>query len=128
MTFKTSFARVAGLGSAKEGTHHWWGQRLSSLALIPLAPLFVFQFGCLLGESRQTVLETMAGFPNSLLVILFLVVGFQHLRQGLQVVIEDYVHARPATVTMLILNNLLCWGFMIAGIWAVVSIALQATG
>ncbi len=128
MTFRTSFARAAGLGSAKEGTHHWWGQRLTSLALIPLTPLFVFQFGCLLGESRQSVMETLSGFPNSLLVILFLVVGFQHLRQGLQVVIEDYVHARPATVTMLVLNNLLCWGFMIAGIWAVVSIALHATG
>ena len=125
MSFKTNLARVAGLGSAKEGTHHWWGQRLSSLALIPLAPLFVLQFGRLLGADRETVLEAFSGIGNSLIAILFLIAGFLHLRQGLQVVIEDYVSARSASIVLLALNTLLCWGFMIAGVWAVVSISLQ---
>ncbi len=118
-------AKVAGLGSAKEGTHHWWGQRLTSLALIPLGPLFVLQFGRLLGADRETVIAAFSGAGNSLIAILFLIAAFLHLRQGLQVVIEDYVHTRSATVTLLILNTLLCWGFMIAGVWAVVSISLQ---
>jgi succinate dehydrogenase / fumarate reductase membrane anchor subunit len=122
MSIKTDYKRVAGLGSAREGTHHWWTQRLTSIALVPLSLLFVFTFGNALGAGYDAVLETYANPWNAVVAILFLIVGFHHLMQGLQVVIEDYVHGR-AGVVLLILNTLLCWGFAIAGVFAVARIA-----
>ncbi|PWE29262.1 succinate dehydrogenase, hydrophobic membrane anchor protein [Maritimibacter sp. 55A14] len=125
MSIKTDYKRVAGLGSAKDGTHHWWTQRLSSIALIPLTLLFVFTFGAHLGEGYEAVRAAYANPWNAVVAILFLIVGFHHLMQGLQVVIEDYVHGK-AGVVLLILNTLLCWGFAIAGVFAVAKIAFGA--
>ena len=122
MSIKTDYKRVAGLGSAKEGTHHWWTQRLSSIALVPLTICFVWTFGSTLGSDYEGVRETYSNPWNAVVAILFLLVGFHHLMQGLQVVIEDYVHGK-AGVALQILNTLLCWGFAIAGIFAVAKIA-----
>lgn len=124
MTYKTSYKQVLGLGSAKDGTRHWWLLRLSSIALVPLTPLFVLSFANALGSGYKAVVATYANPWNALVAILFLLVGFQHLKDGLQVVIEDYVHGKAARAGLLVLNSLLCWGLAIAGIFAIVRISL----
>lgn len=124
MTYQTSYKRVLGLGSAKDGTRHWWLLRLSSVALVPLAPLFVLSFARALGSGYDAVAAAYANPWNALVAILFLLVGFQHLKDGLQVVVEDYVHGKAARAVLIVLNSLLCWGLAIAGVFAVVRISL----
>ena len=125
MSFRTGYARVLGLGSAREGSHHWWQQRLTAIGLLVLSVPFVIQFGSALGKSRADVLEIYSGSWNALVAILFIGVGFLHLKQGLQVVIEDYVHNRKALTVLAILNTLVCWGMAIIGIYAIARISLS---
>ncbi len=128
MKFQTDFSRVEGLGASKEGPHHWWLQRLSAVALVPLTLLFLFPFMRALEASHSAFVETYSHFGNALVAVLFFFVSFTHLRLGLQVVIEDYVHARGAKTILLVANTLLCWGFMIVGIFAVARIAFGSFG
>lgn len=91
------------LGSAKEGTHHWWAQRVTAIALIPLSVWFVaslvFMTGASYGEAAAWL-----GFPfNALLVLLLLVFTFYHAVLGLQVVVEDYVHGEGKKIALLLL-------------------------
>jgi succinate dehydrogenase / fumarate reductase, membrane anchor subunit len=93
MGFRTDYARVQHLGAAGEGVGHWWSQRISSLALIPLTPLFVIPFGRALGGGYPAMVITYSSWFNAFFAVAFLLVSFWHLAQGLQVVIEDYVPA-----------------------------------
>ena len=119
MSGRTGFGRIAGLGSAKENVRHWLIQRLSAIALIPLGFPFVYVVGANLGQNRETVIAEFASPLVSLLTMLFLMAGFYHLQQGLQVVIEDYVHTERTARTLLTLNTALCWVFAVFGVLAV---------
>ena len=92
MSLRSPLGRVRGLGTAKEGVSHWWAQRLTALALVPLTIWFVVSIAALTGADYATVRE-WAGSPlvASLLVLLIVAV-FYHSYLGLQVVMEDYVH------------------------------------
>lgn len=123
MRYKTDYKRVAGLGSAKDGTRHWWLQRITSIALIPLSFIFVYIVGSSLGE-ENVILSYLKEPFAAIAMILFLIVGFHHLQQGLQVVIEDYVHTKRTATILFILNIFLCWFFAIMGIYAVFKLSL----
>jgi succinate dehydrogenase / fumarate reductase membrane anchor subunit len=123
MTFKTPRARVSGLGSARDGTHHWWVQRLTSVALPPLAVLFAVPFAQALGGSHEEVLALYRHPFHAIVAVLFIGVAFQHLMLGLQVVIEDYVHMKCWRTAMLIGNRMFCIAFGLAGVFAVLKIA-----
>ncbi len=95
MNLRTPLARARGLGSAKEGTGHWWAERLSSLALVPLTLWFVY---AVVSVSHAGYLEAIhwIGRPfNAVMLVLFLGVTFWHGALGLAVIIEDYVHHKP---------------------------------
>ncbi|MEO0999710.1 MAG: succinate dehydrogenase, hydrophobic membrane anchor protein [Pseudomonadota bacterium] len=124
MSYRTALQRATGHGSAKEGVEHWWGQRVTSIALIPLTPLFLFPLGRSLGGGHEAVLATYAHPLNALVAILFIVVSAQHLKQGLQVVIEDYVHGKGSRTAALLANTFLCWTIGLVGVFAVARIAL----
>ena len=124
MSFRTARARVSGLGSAGEGTHHWWTQRITSVALIPLTILFAIPFARALGSDYGAVLALYANPFHAIVAVLFLGVGFHHLAQGLQVVIEDYVHAKAWRTALLLGNTMFCFTFGLAGIFAVLKIAV----
>ena len=123
MSFKTSRARVSGLGAAGHGTHHWWTQRITSVALVPLTILFIIPFARALGGSHEEVLALYRHPFHALVAILFLAVGFHHLMQGLQVVIEDYVHGKGLRTVLLMGNTMLCFALGLAGVFAVLKIA-----
>ena len=90
--FRTPLGKVRGLGSAKEGVSHWWTQRVTAVALVPLVLLFVSFLIMLANEPYGTVTAFM-GKPFVAAVSLLLIAAlFWHLKLGLQVVIEDYVH------------------------------------
>lgn len=125
MSFKTPKGLAQGLGAAGSGTHHWWTTRVSSVALIPLTILAVIPFARALGADHATVLATYANPFNAIVAILFLAVTFHHLMQGLQVVIEDYVHHKGWRTALLLGNQMACAAFGFAGVFAVLKIAFS---
>ncbi|MEL6582455.1 MAG: succinate dehydrogenase, hydrophobic membrane anchor protein [Pseudomonadota bacterium] len=99
--------------------------KVTSVALALLTPLFLFQFGRLLGSDHATV---VAAFQNpffAVVTVLMIGVGFYHLKIGLQVVIEDYVHG-AARIPVLIGNTFFCYAAAAAGLFAVAKLALGA--
>lgn len=126
MRYQTDRQRVRGLGTAHEGTGHWWSQRLTSIALVPLTIFFLFPFVQNLGSDWETVRASYASPVNAIVAVLFFVVGFVHLQQGLQVVIEDYVHEKALRTAALLANTFLCWAFALAAVFAVAKIAFAA--
>ena len=126
MGFKTDYARVHGSGAAGEGSHHWWSQRVTSVALIPLPLLFICPFGRALGGGHEAFVATYSNLWHALVAVLFLIATFAHLILGLQVVIEDYVSNKAARTAALIASTLLCWGLGIAGVLSVATVLFSA--
>ncbi|MDB2650356.1 succinate dehydrogenase, hydrophobic membrane anchor protein [Amylibacter sp.] len=122
MTFRTDRAKVLGLGSAKSGADHWFGERLKSVALIPLTIIFVLIVAPLIGEDHATVVASFQNPFVSISLILFFLVTFKHLEEGLQVVIEDYVHSKGSLLLLIIFNKLFCWTFGLAAVFAILKI------
>ena len=92
MNLRNPLARAKGLGSAKDGTTHWWHQRLTAIALALLTPWFVVFAVGLLGADQAAVQATVARPLTATLLAAFVLSLFWHARLGLQVVVEDYVH------------------------------------
>ena len=88
---RTPLAEVKGLGSAKEGTSHFWSQRLTAIALVPLVLWLGFSIASLPDMDYVAVREWLSRPFTAIMMILFIAVGFYHSRLGLQVIIEDYV-------------------------------------
>lgn len=123
-SLRSDLGRVRGLGSAKEGVHHWWWQRVSAIALIPLSIWFVAELVFLTDVDRATAIRWL-GSPVTLgLMSLFLIALIYHAVLGLQVVIEDYIHARPAKLTLLLLVQFAGFALATAGIVAMLVIAI----
>lgn len=95
--------RARGLGSAKHGLQHWWAQRVSAVALVPLTLWFVYSVVHLTGADQAIVLTWLSKPASAILMSLFIVAMFYHLSLGLQVVIEDYVHREGVKLTSLLL-------------------------
>ena len=92
MSLRNPIATAKGLGSAKDGTGHWWNQRLTAIALALLTPWFVWFSVGLLGASQDAVRSAIAQPVSATLLAAFVLSLFWHARLGLQVVVEDYVH------------------------------------
>lgn len=116
--------RARGLGSAQSGVGHWWTQRITAAALILLGLWFVITVLSLLHADFATAKATVAKPWNALLLILFVVTAFWHAVLGLQVVIEDYVHTRWKEVVLLVAIKFLAVLGALAGVLAVLRIAL----
>lgn len=123
---RTPLARVRGLGSAKEGSGHWWYQRLTAIALIPLCIWFVWLVVQVSGMNHGQVVELIRQPVNGVLLIAFLVAIFYHGQLGLQVVIEDYIHQRAFELFLQIAVKFAAFLGIAAGVVAVLRIMLGA--
>jgi succinate dehydrogenase / fumarate reductase membrane anchor subunit len=123
MSYRTDHARVSGHGASGHGTHHWWLQRVTAVALLPLAVLFVVPFARALGGAHGEALALYAHPFHAIVAVLFIAVVFRHLALGLQVVIEDYVSAKAWRTGLLMGSTMFCFTFGIAGVFAVLKIA-----
>jgi len=121
---RTPLARVRGLGSAKDGTGHWWAQRLTAVALIPLASWLVISLAHLSGAEHSVVHAWLAQPVNAVMVLLFLGAAFHHAQLGLQVVIEDYVHRAMLRLAAVIAVKFAAVFLAVASILAVLRITL----
>jgi succinate dehydrogenase / fumarate reductase, membrane anchor subunit len=88
---RSPLGRARGLGSARAGAAHWWAQRLTAIALVPLTLWFLCAMVRMIGASRDDIVFWMAGPLPIVLMIVLVIATFHHLQLGLQVVIEDYV-------------------------------------
>lgn len=122
---RSDLARVRGLGSAKEGVAHWWAQRLTALALVPLALWFVGSVVSLVGASQGAVLRWIGSPVSAVLMISLLIAVFHHTQLGLQVVIEDYVHHAGVRIALLIIVKGAAFLLALAGVLAVLQIAVR---
>ena len=122
MSLRSPLGRVLGHGSAKEGVHHWWVQRLTSIALIPLSAWFVFSLLALPSHDYATVHAWVSQSWTALLLVLFVAVTTWHSKLGVQVVVEDYVHGGTKTLS-LILSTFAHTLVAAAAIFAVLKVA-----
>ncbi len=124
MGLRTPLSAARGLGSAKEGVDHWWKQRLTAIALVPLLLWFGFSVALLGTADYYTVVGWLAHPVNAGLMILVLAVGIWHGVLGLQVVIEDYIATEWKKIMVLLLVQFAAVILALAGILAVLRIAL----
>jgi succinate dehydrogenase / fumarate reductase membrane anchor subunit len=122
VSLRSPLGRVLGYGAAKEGVHHWWVQRLTALALVPLSVWFVVSLLSLPAYDHATVYAWVAQSWTALLLVLFIAVSAWHSKLGVQVVIEDYVHGGAKTLS-LILSTFVHTLVAAAAIFAVLKVA-----
>ncbi len=123
-SMRSPLARASGLGSAKEGVEHWWRERVTAVALIPLALWFVASMIAHAGSDYVAFVAWLRMPSSALMMALLLVAVFNHTALGLQVIIEDYVHS-TAKIPALIIMRLSSFALAAAGILAVLRVALS---
>ena len=123
MVLRTPIGRVRGLGSARSGAGHWWMQRMTAVALLPLSAWFVISMIAMAGAPHAEVAAWLARPLNAVLALLTVVATFHHLQLGLQVVIEDYVHHEGLKLFALIGLKLASVALAIAGSFAILKVA-----
>jgi succinate dehydrogenase / fumarate reductase membrane anchor subunit len=124
VSLRTPLGKVLGLGSAGEGTGHWWVQRVTAVALVPLAAWFAIS---LLTQSLQSY-EAMRGWLGqpwvAVLTILLALTLAWHSKLGIEVVVEDYVHSKGAKTSLLLLSILVHVAAAVAAVFAVLMLTL----
>ena len=107
MDLRTPIARARGLGSAKDGTRHWWMQRITAIALIPLSVWLVGSLVAIGAADHAQTVHWIRSPAVSIALLLTIAALFHHAQLGMQVIIEDYVHAEWRKLTALIVVKLL---------------------
>ncbi len=118
---RSPLARAGGLGSTKEGVEHWWRERVTAVALVPLTLWFATSIIAHSGSDYAVFVTWLKTPSAALMMVLLLIVLFYHTALGLQVIIEDYVHS-AAKIPALVLIRLGCFALAAAGILAVLRI------
>lgn len=125
MDLRSPLSKATGLGSAGHGFSHWWWQRITAVALIPLTLWFVYSLLCLMGSDYQQANAWLASPLNATIMLLFVLTALYHAQTGVQVVIEDYVHGKAMNITLL-----LCVKFasVIMAVLAIISVLKVVLG
>ena len=124
MSIRTPLARVRGLGTAKDGTHHWWVQRVTSIALVPLILWFVLSMLVYSRADYETLRHWLGNPINAGLLVTLLVTAFYHAKLGMQVIYEDYVRPEGAKFIALLVTQFVLFLLGAISIVAVLKIAL----
>ena len=122
MTIKTPMARALGLGSAKSGTEHWWMQRVTAVALVPLTLWFVIALLAMESLDRGTVTAWIAQPVTAVLLLLLVAASIYHSFLGTQVVVEDYTGGATRVVTLVVIRFLHV-AVAVAAVFAILKIA-----
>ncbi|MBS27856.1 MAG: succinate dehydrogenase, hydrophobic membrane anchor protein [Alphaproteobacteria bacterium] len=125
MNMRSPLSRARGLGSAKTGTAHWWAQRLTALALVPLVIWFVVSMIVVTGADHEAAVTFISIPINAVLLILLIVATFRHGQLGLEVVIEDYIHTKWLEVALIIAVKGAAVFLGVTSVYAVIAIALN---
>ena len=123
-SMQTPLAAVRGLGSAKSGLHHWWNQRMTAVAMVPLVIWMVSLCILMTGASYQDALVIASHPANATILILFIAVGFWHAILGLQVIIEDYVAAEGLRLVLIVVIRMFAIALAALSILSILRVAL----
>ncbi len=123
MSLRTPLGEVRGLGSAKEGTQHFWQQRLTAVALVPLVIWFLINVIGLIGADYATASAALGSPMVAIPTLLLIGAGFYHMKLGLQVVIEDYVSNEGSKIALLMLNTFFAAAVGLACVYAVLKLS-----
>lgn len=124
LNLRSPIARARGLGSAKGGVEHWWAERVSAVALVPLTIWFAASIIAVAGSDHAAFIAWLGSPVSSVCMVLLLLTLFYHMALGLQVVIEDYVHSRAKT-PLLVAMRAGCFALAAAGTIATLRIAFS---
>lgn len=124
MNLRAPIARARGLGSAGSGTGHFWAQRLTALALAPLLVWFIISIVGLVGASHAEVVSWVARPFNAVLLITMMGVLFWHSMLGMQVIVEDYIHAGWLKIGTLVALKFAHVLLAVTAVYAVLSVSL----
>lgn len=122
MDYRTPIAKARGLGSAKTGTVHWWMQRVTAAALIPLSLWWLAFIGHLLRSPHAQTIEWLSEPLNGVLMVAWIIAVFYHAGLGLQVVIEDYVHTEWLKIVSVWVVKLAFFFLALAAVLAILAI------
>ena len=120
---RTPLARVRGAGAAKSGTGHFWHQRLTALANIPLTAGFVIILVSLLGRGHATVVQILGSTLVAITMLLFILTSAYHMWLGMQVIIEDYVHDEIWKLVTLMANTFFSFAVGLAAVFAILKLS-----
>jgi succinate dehydrogenase / fumarate reductase, membrane anchor subunit len=120
---RSPLGRARGLGSAREGVEHWWMQRVTAAALIPLTLWFVVSLIALTGSDYNTFIAWLKAPFVTIFMVLLLVALCLHMELGLRVVVEDYVHSDWAKLPAVVVIRCACFALAVVGIFATLRIA-----
>ncbi len=123
MSLRTPLSQAKGLGSAKEGAHHWWAQRLTSVALVPLTLWLIFTLASWGEVSYVDAIEWMQSPIVAVGLALLVIVMFYHVQLGIQVIVEDYVHGWLKIVSLVLLN-FACISLAFIGLFSIIKVSL----
>ena len=126
MAYRTPLARVRGLGSAKTGAEHFWRQRLTAVANIFLLSFLIWLLVILAGADYATVKATLAKPQIAIPLLLLVVSGLVHMRLGMRVIIEDYVHSEGRKVVLLMLSSFFVFAVGLVCLFAVLKLSFGA--
>jgi succinate dehydrogenase / fumarate reductase membrane anchor subunit len=124
----TPLARVRGLGAAKSGTEHFWRQRLTAVANVPLTIAFVLILVSLLGRNHAAAAQILGSPLVAIIMLLFILSITAHMRIGMQVVIEDYVHDEPGRLILLMLNTFFSLAVALASAYGILKLSFGVFG
>jgi succinate dehydrogenase / fumarate reductase membrane anchor subunit len=124
----TPLARVRGLGAAKSGTEHFWRQRLTAVANVPLSMAFVVIVVSLLGRNQPWVAQTLGSPLIAIIMLLFILSITTHMRIGMQVIIEDYVHEEPMRLILIMLNTFFTLAVALASAYGLLKLSFGVFG
>jgi succinate dehydrogenase / fumarate reductase membrane anchor subunit len=120
---RTPLGKVRGFGSARSGTEHFWYQRLTSVALVPLSIGVVLIMVALLGRNHAAVVQILGSPIVAIVMLLFVVSMAYHMKLGMQVIIEDYVHDEGSKFSLLIGNSFFCFVIALAAVFAILKLS-----
>ncbi len=121
----TPLARVLGLGSAKSGTEHFWRQRLTAVANVPLTIGVVVIVVGLLGRNHAAVVQILGSPLVAIIMLLFIISVTTHMRIGMQVIIEDYVHDEVHKLILLMANTFFTVAVALASVFAILMLSFK---
>ena len=123
MSLQNPIGRVRGLGSAKSGSEHWWAQRVTAVALVPLTLWFIYSALALAGAEYAVAKAWLATPLNAILMVLLVIATCHHVQLGLQVIVEDYIHGEAMKVVTLVVIKLGCFSLAVAAIFSVFKVS-----
>lgn len=127
-SYRTALGRARGLGSAKSGVGAFIDERVTSVALVPLVLWAVWSGITLARDGYVGARAWLASPINAVLVVLLVVAGFHHMRIGMRVIVEDYIHKTSTKTLLLLANAFLCWAGMAMTVICLLKVALLGAG